>query len=694
MKKFLKKLFFWDSPAQGVFFALTLLGIGPYIIMSVLVDHSVLYIFYGTPSVCMCGNTEAEIGFLVIKASFWIFLIYYMFLTFRFYHLRSCESGFDFHKYILRFGLPVLLLIGGWSCFMWDLSSRWIPILLFGFFFILLPLAFCGRHWKIALWNIFCGGVSAGLTLFLLFCARGIDSEESLVSPVRHRIDLFLSAGQFFGVSLPAVLGVCGLVILFFFLAWYFLTARLLAAQGKVSLRAVFGKGTVLLWILSGIVYLIFLVLALTSMREVSQKTALLEKRFGRPLSFEEKSKAYYGNARPDKDFWRRAFELSRKYEVDMPEAFPVSEPFKYLSEADANLLRAKLKEAGKVSAEWETLFSAPIPPCEREYVFEKMFNTDLKNLNLMTQFCRMEFWKLYFALADGDTQTALVIWRRVEKVQNGLLRENDFTGLSVWMRYGTLRLTEVKMLLESGRLTVAELETIAGSLERMEKQIPAMFEHVHFGNSVFELGVLRILSDGIISRSDKIERVLFFPLGAFRFFFPQLWWYGLQLKLIVVNGIGETAFDKFDLSRGCEKLPIVIHAITGMQSLVHNFRHYIAELRAVQVLVCAERYKLEHDRYPDRMENLPLDPYNGKPLNYRVGECRVENAKIVWNTVTNDSEKFFLGGVVDTETVVPAVQVWSVGADRKDSGGLPTGKTDKRNEYSDDIHVIRRLKP
>jgi hypothetical protein len=73
---------------------------------------------------------------------------------------------------------------------------------------------------------------------------------------------------------------------------------------------------------------------------------------------------------------------------------------------------------------------------------------------------------------------------------------------------------------------------------------------------------------------------------------------------------------------------PLVLHETRRLRILAKECRASHTELRCVIVLLAAERYRLQHNRWPRSMDELvkteilsriPLDPYDGAPLQLRT---------------------------------------------------------------------------
>ena len=104
------------------------------------------------------------------------------------------------------------------------------------------------------------------------------------------------------------------------------------------------------------------------------------------------------------------------------------------------------------------------------------------------------------------------------------------------------------------------------------------------------------------------------------------------------------------------------------------------ARLRAVRGLIQAELYRRKHGDWPESLPDLPLDPYSGKPLLYRKGECLQK-----FNRLDSEPPHRILPEIHS----VPAIQVWSVGPDGVDDGGFrPDGS------HCDDVRALLRIQP
>ena len=124
----------------------------------------------------------------------------------------------------------------------------------------------------------------------------------------------------------------------------------------------------------------------------------------------------------------------------------------------------------------------------------------------------------------------------------------------------------------------------------------------------------------------------------------------------------------------------------------------FSAAARALRGLIEAELHFRQTGEYPDTLENIPPDPFSGAPLKYAVGSCQVLNhvyreQKVDVELDPEFEEKLPPEPYFDfytEETTIRAVQIWSVGPNGIDDGGL----SDWENSGLSDWDDIRFLLP
>ena len=97
-----------------------------------------------------------------------------------------------------------------------------------------------------------------------------------------------------------------------------------------------------------------------------------------------------------------------------------------------------------------------------------------------------------------------------------------------------------------------------------------------------------------------------------------------------------------------------------------------------MQTLLRAEAYRREYGDFPENMQDMPNDPFFGKPMLYRYGTIEVPGVTMFPIVINldeiDDSDEEGADDFSDWDTKlrqVKGVQVWSVGVNGKDDGGV-----------------------
>lgn len=679
MKAWLRRLFYLDDPAQGVFFALTLLIAGSYIFFSMVVIACGMNWLLSTNN----GNVlQQQMGLIALPPA--VLLLYYLTLTVNFFDRMTGR----WHAVWIGFGGWVVLL---------GLLNLSIPKLDFGWnligmaaFWVMLHLMYSGKEWKWAfgtLATLLLGGWMVAMP-FDYSCIFRTVSHMCLHTPP---VPEFPAAVQrFFGISgygWTLWVGIGMLVLLLGYLAF----ARLFAGLGNRSFRAMFQRPVLALLTSAVVIYLVFLVLVIFARQEYAADLAALERHFGRPVSVAGIRQFYYGNAIADRKHWERVAKLEAKVaslnKLDFDRG-----TFAYLTfSAAAKAHQRGLWQAAESAVrDYEVAFSGDIPPPELEFELGGIAGMLVPHLVSYRTFFRLELWRIRFALENGDFDTAFTAYRRLGEATRSLRRETLLFGGLFWLAGVDSQLIGLQLLLESGKLSEPELARLAGELRRLESAIPEMQFRCLYGKATMGLDFFDLFAEGIWFERENPPP---FPLKTMRFFAPQLWWYSLRgmsqyARCFLVadfNGLPKTAeIDRMSL--------LIRFSLMADASAGTRFDITLARLRAMRGLIAAEEYKRTHGDYPDVMPDLPLDPFSGKPLLYRKGLCsclvtQVNRENYRCSIYCNEEHWVTKTEVTDTE--IPAIQVWSVGPDRVDSGG-----DIDRSGGADDVGAMLRLKP
>lgn len=645
MKPFWKKMFWWDAPAKGAFFALTLLLVGAYVLGSAFLLAREL------------GWIErARLG--VINHNSWPFLALFAILFF-YYGILTLRFFFQANAGLSRyFSLPGfwiwLALLALQEIREYPSNGYILPLGMAVYFTIILPFSVCfGKHWIRAATSM-AGWIVAVLmlwnsTVFFLFSFGTLPGMEGEVIPDTFPL---LPLYELLGVSgYGGTLTWVGIAILALF-GWYLLTGRLFAGLTGCRFRALFTRPVLVLLSVALAVYIAFTGMAWNEAGKVSQNIARLENRFGRPMTATALGELYFGQDRPDAEFWQRA----EKLKTDSQYLFQfLDSPLMELSDADWQSWRDRLEQKKPGAAEWEELFSGSIPPIPREYRKGQLFSILIPNLRFIRKFNQIAMWRIRFFLADGRIADAVTAYRNMERVNRSLLREPHLLSGLVWLSAENLRLDVVEMLLESGKLTDKLLREISFGQEEVEGEIAPMQERSLYGEVVMELDLFDGMANGAAFQTTE-EKIKVLNLNAIGIFFPQYRWGNLREKSELARHLNVADFSDI-ASYSCDMPMLCRTLLPALRCSSARFEELAARLRGMRALIAAERWKREHGEYPDTLPDLPEDPFTGKPLLYRKGESRIEVERANYNPETKYWDR------LTEERTVPAVQVWSPAA-------------------------------
>lgn len=660
-----KRLFFTDAPAQGAFYALTQLLLGSYLVFSLFVFLlGIGWVTITMPAVWIAAGVVT------------VLFCYYLVMTLTFF--RSQQSGLLRYLSWLYFVLWAgLLLWGYFRLSLPGICTGW----LFAFFFTgVLPLFFCGRQWKPALGSALAWCVSMLMLLPPLF--SGIRHGNDLGSTVCDlSIPKYL---DFLGISGWgwSVWTAAGLLIL---ALWYWLTALFFARLSGVKKSSLFGKGVILWWSTGVAVFLLFIILTCFAGKEVSRRIAELEKRFGRPLTAEALAECYFNGRKPDAAFWERWEKNQEAVSPFPPEkdysAFATTPSSVQISADGMKQWRKRFKQYNGALTEWEAQFANPLPPRPRQYRRGRLYQLLLQELNGLRGFNRLQLWRIHFALADGRLDEALAAERRMKQGNQYLQQDSISISLRVWIVCEKFRLSGIEMLLESGKLPESVLHRFSAELTEQEKVIPPLLERTSYSEAVQALDFCEFMKKGDFLPESESEDVCPAPPEALRCFVPQLWWYFRREMAELLRICNIPDIHHADMKQEYRSPGILASMVAPNYTVTSNrFFRLTARLRAVRGLIQAELYRQKHGDWPESLPDLPLDPYSGKPLLYRKGECFLNFTRL-------DSEPPHC--ILPEIHSVPAIQVWSVGPDGIDDGGFrPDGS------HCDDVRALLRLRP
>ncbi len=444
----------------------------------------------------------------------------------------------------------------------------------------------------------------------------------------------------------------------------YGIRAAVFAGWGRLPFRGVFDRATLGLLISVAVLFLAFQALAAAADRRVAEARDALERRFGLPPVAASLYGLYFRGETPDGVFYE---ELERELDAGW-ERWPregrwsewrwqSSNRFFELSDAEAAECAALLEKAD---------FSALDRLTDREFpkpllhfpryglVWEsRLYHNQLRAL------AQNGLQRGGVDLRNGGMEEALRQERRLYRIGKFLRGETDPIGVIVGIATEHLRLDLWELMLESGRLPDAGLEAFAAELAELERAYPDRVDRFLFWETVMEDDLFEALLRDRMPPEAEVPRGLF---PAARFLIPQL---RLTVRWNQAEILERRA--AFDNTRDFQSDPCETFrnacSFSWAMDLRKRFRVLIARFRAERVLIAAELHFRRTGTYPERSP-LPLpDPFTGRPLRYRRGDCPV------WIFRFRREPDTGCGGSTSWKWVVrnelrefPAVRVWSVG--------------------------------
>jgi len=389
----------------------------------------------------------------------------------------------------------------------------------------------------------------------------------------------------------------------------------------------------------------------------------------------------YFDGEQGDSAFWRQIESYFKQCNTDLGDGFDFATLSGDLPPPLATQWRQKFAAISEALTQWEQKFSGNIPPKSRQYQIGDAFEIS-SDLRWVRHFDLLELWRIRFALAAGDIDSALAAYGRMKHANDSLRRETDLIGGMLWLVCENLRLDGLQLLLESDKLTAAQLQSFTKDLNNTENLLDPMQWRSLYCEAVFDLDIFNMLEQGFRPGNCNFTTP---PLGILRFVLPAAWWYAATDKCYLTGQFNLADFKQATIKTIPPKLFLSTMLTPDLSTIINKFDYLKARLRAAGVVIRAVEYQRQHGEYPKTLDNLPLDPFNNQPLQYRVGECEIEKSEVIavddrWETVYK-------------EETVPGVISWSVGQDQIDNNGIPRYHT-LGDKMSDDISFMIKTKP
>ena len=665
MKSFLKKLFYWDAPAEGAVFASLLFWLGFWCLATV-------FVLSEGPVACSVLPRILQHWHMVEDPFAWQHLIplagfavivYHLVVTGHFYHTRIREKlpwGIWFFAVVVFVGTVIFVCLK---------SERTFFLFLYSMFCWVIPLCCLPKQWR---WLIPAGFAPALTALPFIAFWNILDSLLDTVGNPWLPSRLFASAAR---LTVPSILlGIlcclCGF--------------KAFANAAGRPFRAMFGKGAASVAGLFLLTYGVSLGMAYSAHCQTERHVAEMERFFGRPVNAQGLKELYYRDRKPDAAFWRKFEARNNEFcKYDFPD-----DPTAFLAPADLADWKKQM-EGSTALRDLETMFETEPPAFDRDFRRGNIAGILLPELNSIRHFCLWEAWRVRFAVAERNVPAALAALERMANARNYLARDPAIiVPAMVMIRTENIRLDALEQLLGSGLLTDAELIDQRDRLAEFRKEMPGIHARAVYGEAVEAMDICDMFIYGNPA-IDPERNLTIPPFYPYRWLFPAAWYQFTRIRDVFAVNYPVPDFTRIPFNREKEaRLKSTAHRAAGMllcawDAAGNKFHSLTARYLAMETLIGIELEKRRTGKYPEKLDDPPLDPF-GEPLIYRKGKLPYFQYKRTAGTDQPYGE--------GKRITVDAVAVWSKGPDRKDGQGL--NYWNENGKQADDARAMLMIQP
>ena len=346
-----------------------------------------------------------------------------------------------------------------------------------------------------------------------------------------------------------------------------------------------------------------------------------------------------------------------------------------------------------------ERMLDETLPLPERKYGFagDETFKEVWSKCREMV---RLELWRVRFALEAKDIHAAQQALQRIDRITDFLQQDYSLSTGLAWLSIEKLRPLALSRILASGLAGEQWLLSQEAWLLEKESRISDAHRRMILSEAVTMLGVIDIQ----LERMERRSRARFLTI-------PEAWLFLGREGAVLAKDYCISDFADFPEKPAGILAGMLAAALRQMGT--RKIPELVAALRISRGMVAAELARLRTGRYPETLDNPPMDPFSGKPLKYTVGKTMVAEWLFMPDEddtplkMTPDLQKQ-LGWTDEWCAIlsrpnkgkytfkkewrnVAAVQFWSVGPDCVDDGGvrLPKNLGGKAN---DDLRFMIRL--
>ena len=485
-------------------------------------------------------------------------------------------------------------------------------------------------------------------------------------------------------------------------LAGYVCFGCFLGRRQGIGFKRLMTKGVTRLWRAVVVIWVVSLCMAVVAKRAANRHCVELEQRLERPPTDEARDAWIADDCRIDVDFWRKVCEIIQRRktpERDFIEKVDSEDGYPYVYD----ILEIEPSRTEKITQEQSKAYRRQLADFTELPELEKMFNgpvpqllrNDFKKLEVgdaMRKVFKCELWRLHFALADKDMETVMAILHRMDNMLECLrqmVKHGCFSDSSFERDY----IATIFDVIASWLPTDGQLLAIKEMLQKREEAYRDVRDGIAYtiiryfnyefqeydddflaGESlpiIYQLLYLIRSVDGSYWAKQTCSNQL--KINAGRLLAPHVWWLAANEQRIVFKTLKSFPEKVPELNCGSFMFVMDFH-YDWLDHTVYGYQGILARNRALRCAIEAVLVYRRTGEYPATLASMPEDPFTGKPMKYRVGDC-----------LKYDYEK-------REGLTIQAIQVWSIGFNQTDDDGLNfniPGDVQRKINRRDDIRIL-----
>ena len=560
MKNIVRKIFSRENPGSIAFFSTLLATLGSWSLGAWMTLGGVLIDFSGDRKISIC--------FLLIAGGLALTAL-------------VCNLGFFYTKVPEKFRqwFPIccilLFFAVAGSGYFFGVETLFYTFI--GVFFWLLPLAVFHKEWHWVVpgcvcWTLFLLGSCCFFEMVQSFY-KWINLEFTDISPV---------------TAYGAFAGFCAIWAALFFLANLY--------AGEDSWKKILSP-------LNVTILIVFLI-SLTVMSGMDLYEETTFKRnivhsghfFGFPPDAAGLGQIYYKNGPCDPDFWEKfqkhLLEFKKETALRKQEVFMKTSPGD-IGKKDLESWKRSLENSSPLR-KLEENFPATLPPPPREYQKYYLRAISLDEIFLLHDFCRIQVWRIKFAIQNNHIQRAFEALQRINKSID--LLEKDHVSITHAHIHKLLieKKNALELLLESGKMPQHELEHQLNILSGKIKNLASVERFALAGETVDEIE----FREGFWQGGIQITAAPLPAIKNFRWFVPQLWYIFRHSSNIFIREWQKNSFSEIN-----NQIPSAQYLFAERCAYWKKIPRRYTELKKqylqLEALLQSEKHKRNNGTYP-----------------------------------------------------------------------------------------------